>query len=92
MAEKSDATREELVSAAQSAYTSASSAGGENWASATSYLAQATDSAKSSAFDTWSDSDLKSYLDSYGIVSPAPTVETLALLIISSPVLGSMLT
>ncbi|ROW07049.1 hypothetical protein VPNG_06591 [Cytospora leucostoma] len=70
VAEKSDATRDELVSAAQSAYTSASSAGGENWASATSYLAQSTDSAKSSAFDTWSDSDLKSYLDSYGIPVP----------------------
>ncbi|KUI52536.1 Stress response protein ish1 [Cytospora mali] len=69
-AEKSGATRDELVSAAQSAYTSASSAGGENWASATNYLAQATDSAKSSAFDTWSDSDLKSYLDSYGIPVP----------------------
>lgn len=68
-AEKTGATRDELVSAAQSAYASASSAGGESWASATSYLAQATDSAKSSAFDTWSDSDLKSYLDSYGIVS-----------------------
>ncbi|ROV87121.1 hypothetical protein VMCG_10735 [Cytospora schulzeri] len=69
-AEKSGATRDELVSAAQSAYASASSAGGENWAAATSYLAQATDSAKSSAFDTWSDSDLKSYLDSYGIPVP----------------------
>lgn len=71
-AEKTDATRDELVSAAQSAYASASSAGGENYASATNYLAQATDSAKSSAFDTWSDSDLKSYLDSYGIVCPPP--------------------
>lgn len=69
-AEKTGATRDELVSAAQSAYASASSAGGENWASATSYLAQATDSVKSSAFDTWSDSDLKSYLDSYGIPVP----------------------
>lgn len=71
-AEKSGATRDELASAAQSAYASASSAGGEEWAAATSYLAQATDSAKSSAFDTWSDSDLKSYLDSYGIVSLSP--------------------
>lgn len=68
-AEKSGATRDELVSAAQSAYTSASSAGGANWASATSYLSKATDSAKTSAFDTWSESDIKNYLDSYGIVS-----------------------
>lgn len=69
VAEKSGATRDELVSAAQSAYTSASSAGGSNWASATNYLAQSTDSAKTSVFDTWSESDIKSYLDSYGIVS-----------------------
>lgn len=69
VAEKSGATRDELVSAAQSAYTSASSAGGANWASVTSYLSKATDSAKSSAFDSWSESELKNYLDSYGIVS-----------------------
>lgn len=69
VADKSTATRDELYSAAQSAYTSASSAGGANFASATSYLAKSTDSAKSSAFDTWSESDLKNYLDSYGIVS-----------------------
>lgn len=68
-AEKSSATRDELVGAAQSAYASASSAGGATYASATNYLAQATDSARSSAFDTWSESDLKSYLDSYGLVS-----------------------
>lgn len=68
-ADKSGATRDELVSAAQSAYSSASSAGGSNYASATSYLSKATASAKSSAFDTWSESELKNYLDSYGIVS-----------------------
>ena len=33
----------------------------------TSYLASATDAAKDSTFDTWSDSELKSYLDSYGV-------------------------
>lgn len=68
-AEKSGATRDELLAAAQSAYASASSAGGSSYASVTSYLSQATDAAKSSAFDTWSESELKSYLDSYGIVS-----------------------
>ena len=68
--EKAGATREDLVKAAQDVYASASSAGGSSWASATSYLAQATDSAKASTFDTWSDSDLKSYLDSYGIPVP----------------------
>lgn len=70
-AEKSSATRDELVSAAQSAYTSASSAGGSNYASVTSYLSKATDTVRSSAFSTWSESDLKHYLDSYGVVSNA---------------------
>lgn len=70
VAEKSDATRADLVKAAQSAYASASSAGGDAYASATSYLSKATDNAKASTFDTWSDSDLKSYLDSYGVPVP----------------------
>jgi hypothetical protein len=72
VSEKSGATRDELLAAAQSAYASASSAGGSSYASVTSYLSQATDSAKSAAFDTWSESELKSYLDSYGIVSSVP--------------------
>lgn len=72
--ESSSATRDELVDAAQSAYASASSAGGISYASATSYLAQATDSAKKSTFDTWSESELKAYLDSYGVVSVLPSL------------------
>jgi len=68
--EKAGATRDDLVKAAQSAYASASSAGGSSWASATSYLAKQTDTAKASTFETWSDSELKSYLDSYGIPVP----------------------
>ncbi|KAK4235710.1 hypothetical protein C8A03DRAFT_46199 [Achaetomium macrosporum] len=75
VAEKSSATRDELVEAAKSAYASASSAGGSNYASATSYLSRATDSAKASVFETWSESELKDYLDSYGI--PAPQGSTL---------------
>ena len=67
-ANKAGATRDDLVKAAQSAYASASSAGGSSYASVTSYLSQATDSAKKNTFDTWSESELKSYLDSYGIV------------------------
>ena len=67
--EKTDATREELVRAANSAYSSASSAGGDAYATMTSYLAKATDDTKQYTFDTWSDSELKAYLDSYGIVS-----------------------
>ncbi|KAL8387975.1 hypothetical protein RB595_009537 [Gaeumannomyces hyphopodioides] len=73
VAEKSDATRADLVKAAQSAYASASSAGGDTYASATSYLSKATETAKNNLFDTWSDSDLKSYLDSYGVPVPQGT-------------------
>ncbi|KAK4035133.1 hypothetical protein C8A01DRAFT_38407 [Parachaetomium inaequale] len=72
---KTGATRDELAEAAQSAYASASSAGGGSFASATSYLSKATDSAKASAFETWSESELKAYLDSYGV--PAPQGSTL---------------
>jgi hypothetical protein len=68
--QSSSATRDDLVSAARSAYASASSAGDGSYASATSYLSQATDAAKSTTFDTWSDSELKSYLDSYGVKVP----------------------
>ena len=61
------ASRDELVKSAQDNYASASKSGGTSYASVTSYLAAQTDAAKGSTFDTWSDSDLKSYLDSYGI-------------------------
>ena len=69
-AKKKDATREELVSAVQSAYNSASKAGGNQFASATSYITSATDSAKANAFNTWTDTDIKAYLDSYGVSVP----------------------
>jgi hypothetical protein len=36
----------------------------------TSYLAKQTDAAKDSVFDTWTDSELKNYLDSYGFDVP----------------------
>ena len=68
VANKSKATRDDLVTAAQSALASASSAGGNNYASATSYLNAATQTAKANAFDSWSESELKSYLESYGVV------------------------
>jgi len=64
------ASREQLVSAAQEAYATASKSGGSAYASVTSYLAKQTDSAKDSAFDTWTDSELKNYLDSYGFNVP----------------------
>lgn len=66
-ANKAGATRDELLKQAQDSYSSASKSGGSNYASVTSYLARSTDAAKDSTFDTWSDSELKSYLDSYGI-------------------------
>ncbi|KAL8971606.1 MAG: hypothetical protein Q9183_000975 [Haloplaca sp. 2 TL-2023] len=66
-AKKSGASRDELFKQAQDSYASASKSGGGNYASMTSYLASATDAAKDSTFDTWSDSELKSYLDSYGV-------------------------
>lgn len=60
MAEKAGnqagATREQLVSAAQDAYSSASKSSGSAYASVTSYLAKQTDAAKDSVFDTWSES------------------------------------
>ncbi|KAB8291295.1 hypothetical protein EYC80_009981 [Monilinia laxa] len=69
-AEKSGATRDELVRAAQDSYESASKSSGVAYASVTSYLAQQTDAAKDATFETWSDSDLKAYLDSYGVPVP----------------------
>ena len=66
-AKKAGNNRDELMKQAQSAYYSASKSGGVNYASVTSYLSSATATAKDNTFDTWSDSDLKSYLDSYGV-------------------------
>lgn len=67
---KAGATRDDLMSAAQSHYAEASKSGGNAYASVTSYLAKQTNAAKDSAFDTWSDSELKAYLDSYGVRVP----------------------
>lgn len=69
-AEKKDTTREELAIAASSAYSSASNAGGAQFASITSYLASATASVQKQAFESWTQSELKAYLDSYGVPVP----------------------
>jgi Putative nuclear envelope organisation protein len=61
------ASRDELVKSAQGNYASASKSGGSAYASITNYLASQTAAAKDATFDTWSDSELKSYLDSYGV-------------------------
>ena len=66
-ANKAGASRDDLLKQAQDSYAKASKSGGSNYASVTSYLASATGAAKDSTFDTWSDSELKSYLDSYGV-------------------------
>ncbi len=70
---KTDATREELVKQAQDAYAAASKTGGSGYASVTSALASATGSVKDATFDTWTSSDLKAYLDSYGVPVPQGT-------------------
>ncbi|KAK3337869.1 putative MSC1 protein [Neurospora tetraspora] len=75
VANQAGATRDQLLAAVQDGYASASAAGGDSYASITSYLAKATDSAKAQTFETWSDSDLKAYLDSYGV--PVPQGSTL---------------
>lgn len=66
-ANKVGATRNDLVNAAQSYYAEVSKSSGPVYASLTSYLAKQTDATKDTAFDTWSDSELKAYLDSYGV-------------------------
>lgn len=64
---KATGSRDQLVKQAQDAYSSASSSGGSHFASVTSHLTESTNAAKDSTFETWSDSELKSYLDSYGV-------------------------
>ncbi|KAK6543937.1 hypothetical protein TWF694_000655 [Orbilia ellipsospora] len=67
VSESATESRDDLIASAQAAYASASSAGGEAYATVTSALAQATDYVKDNTFETWSDSELKAYLDSYGV-------------------------
>lgn len=66
-ADSATATRNDLVNSAYSAVNSAQSAGEQAYATVTAAIASVTDSVKADTFDTWSDSELKSYLDSYGI-------------------------
>lgn len=67
---KASGSRDQLFKSAQDHYATASSKGGAQYASVTNYLAQETAAAKSTAFDGWSNTELKSYLDSYGIPNP----------------------
>jgi hypothetical protein len=66
-AKQADASREELIKQVQDSYAKASKAGGEQYASATAALTQATGTAKDATFNQWSESELKRYLDDYGV-------------------------
>ncbi|RMZ81769.1 hypothetical protein DV738_g2062, partial [Chaetothyriales sp. CBS 135597] len=61
------ASRDDLLKQVQEVFASASKRGGSQYASVTNYLTAATDAAKRNLFDTWSESDIKKYLESYGI-------------------------
>jgi len=63
---KAKGTRDELIASAKKHYSSASSKGGKEWASMTAEGAKAT----GHVFDKWSESDLKAFLDSYGVPVP----------------------
>jgi hypothetical protein len=58
---------ESAASAASAGTEAATETAKQVFASITSALAQATDTAKEATFETWSDSDLKAYLDTYNI-------------------------
>lgn len=78
IANKASATRAEMVGAARSAYASAVATGGESYDAASNYITKTGEDAKNNAFETWSESELKSYLDSYGIpVYQTSTVDSL---------------
>ncbi|KAL4873450.1 hypothetical protein BDV12DRAFT_192430 [Aspergillus spectabilis] len=66
-ANKAGATRDQLAKEAQVSFDKATKAGGAELESATSYIKQAAVNAKDFTFDTWTHSDLKDYLDSYGV-------------------------
>lgn len=66
LGKKAKGSRDDLIASAKKNYASASSKGGDAWASLTAQGAKAT----GYLFDTWSDSDLKSFLDSYGVPVP----------------------
>jgi len=66
LGKKAKGTRDDLIASAKKQYASASSKGGAAWSSLTSQGAKAT----GYLFDQWSDSDLKAFLDSYGVPVP----------------------
>lgn len=66
-ANKASVSRDELVKSAQSSYSKASASGPTYLASVTSYLSKQTDAAKAQTFDSWSESDIRAYLNTYGV-------------------------
>jgi hypothetical protein len=66
LGKKAKGTRDELIASAKKNYATASAKGGDQWSSLTAQGAKAT----GYLFDSWSDSDLKSFLDSYGVPVP----------------------
>ena len=66
LGKKAKGTRDQLIAQAKKGYASASAKGGKEWESLAAQGAKAT----GYLFDSWSDSDLKSFLDSYGVPVP----------------------
>jgi len=66
LGDKVRGTRDDLISIAKKEYAAASATGGKQWASVTSAGAKAT----GYVFHKWSDSDLKSFLQPYGVDVP----------------------
>lgn len=65
--EKAQGTRDELLKAGSAHLSKAKENGEDNYNKAIENLKNGVDSYKSTTFDKWSDSDLKAYLDTYGI-------------------------
>lgn len=69
-AKKTEAVRDDLVAAAKSAYTKAEKKGGAEYEAVKKYVAELSKSVQSRAFNAWSETELKAYLDSYGVPVP----------------------
>lgn len=65
--ETATGTRDQLAARAGKSLTALKDQGGDAYTSALAKIQNWYSSGKDGAFDTWSDSDLKAYLDSYGI-------------------------
>jgi len=66
LGDKAKGKRDDLIESAKKEYEAAKTTGGEMWKSVTARAARET----SYVFETWSESDLKSFLDTWGIQEP----------------------